>query len=207
MGSPAHVLALVAALDHVTAIMSRSIATRTGDDGTTSLLYGQRVPKDHPQIEAVGTFDELNVALGAAKSRLATSGAEGANNAREAEVRELLTQAQKNLIALMGELACAESDAARYAASKFEKISADDVRRLDAAVDVLEARGLKFDGWATPGANDRAATFELARTTARRAERRLAALPAHGRNVRPELRQFVNRLSDWLWLLAREAEQ
>ena len=52
--------------------MSRSIATRTGDDGTTSLLYGQRVPKDHPQIEAVGIFDELNVALGAAKPHLGT---------------------------------------------------------------------------------------------------------------------------------------
>ena len=56
--------------------MSRSIATRTGDDGTTSLLYGQRVPKDHPQIEAVGTFDELNVALGAVNTgrTLSTTG-------------------------------------------------------------------------------------------------------------------------------------
>lgn len=50
--------------------MALSIATRTGDDGTTSLLYGQRVPKDHPQIEAVGAFDELNVALGAVKPLL-----------------------------------------------------------------------------------------------------------------------------------------
>jgi cob(I)alamin adenosyltransferase len=177
-----------------------SIATRTGDDGTTSLLYGQRVPKDHPQIEAVGAFDELNVAIGGAKALHGDS-------ARDNEVRTLLTQTQKNLIALMGEVACAESDAARYAGSKFEKISMDDVRRLDGAVAALEARGLKFDGWATPGANARAAAFDLARTTARRAERRLTALPSHGRSVRPELRQFVNRLSDLLWLLAREAEQ
>src|SRR5438874_7838592 len=143
-----------------------SIATRTGDDGTTSLLYGQRVPKDHPQIEAVGAFDELNVALGTVKTLLAA-------DARAAEVRALLVTVQKNLVALMGELACAEADAARYAESKFEKISAADLSRIDQAIAALEARGLKFDGWATPGANPRAAAFDVARTTARRAERRL----------------------------------
>ena len=180
--------------------MARSIATRTGDDGTTSLLYGQRVPKDHPQIEAVGACDELNVALGAAKTHLG-------DTPPDADVRTLLTRTQKNLVALMGELACAESDAARYASSQFEKIAADDVRCLDDAVAALEARGLKFDGWATPGANPRAAAFDVARVTARRAERRLSSLPSHGRTVRPELRHFLNRLSDCLWLLAREAEQ
>jgi cob(I)alamin adenosyltransferase len=180
--------------------LSHSIATRTGDDGTTSLLYGQRVPKDHPQVEAVGAFDELNAALGAIKPQLAP-------DPRGTEVRALLTAVQKNLVALMGELACAEADAARYAASKFEKVSGVDVGRIDAAVAALEARGLTFDGWATPGGNACAAAFDLARTTARRAERRLTALPAQGRSVRPELRQFINRLSDLLWLLAREAEQ
>lgn len=176
-----------------------SIATRTGDEGTTSLLYGQRVRKDHPQIEAVGAFDELNVALGAVKPLLP-------DDARGAEIRTLLIATQKNLVALMGELACAEADVARYAASKFEKLSADDVARLDAAVAALEARGLTFAGWATPGATARSAALELARVATRRAERRLTSLPAHGRSVRPELRQFINRLSDLLWLLAREAE-
>lgn len=177
-----------------------SIATRTGDDGTTALLFGQRVPKDHPQIEAVGALDELNAALGVIKPLLG-------GGAREAEVRALLTGVQRSLVALMGEVACAEGDGARHAASKFEKLSAADVRQVDDALAALEARGLKFDGWATPGANARAAALDVARTTARRAERRLCALPAHGRTVRPELRQFVNRLSDLLWLLAREAEQ
>lgn len=180
--------------------MSRSIATRTGDDGSTGLLYGQRVPKDHPQIEAVGAFDELNVALGAVKPLLA-------NAPRDQEVHELLLRVQKNLVAIMGEVACAQIDANRYAESKFEKLAAGDVTHLDAGVAQLEARGLRFDGWATPGANARASAFEFARIAARRAERRLIALPAQGRMVRPELRQFVNRLSDLLWLLAREAEQ
>jgi cob(I)alamin adenosyltransferase len=178
----------------------RSIATRTGDDGTTSLLYGQRVPKAHVQIEAVGACDELNVALGAIKPRLA-------RGARGAATRTLLTAVQKNLVALMGELACAEADAVRYARSKFEKLTADDVARLDAAVAALEARGLRFDGWATPGANARAAAFDAARVTARRAERRIVALRDFPRRVRPAILPFINRLSDLLWLLAREAEQ
>jgi cob(I)alamin adenosyltransferase len=180
--------------------MSRSIATRTGDDGTTSLLYGQRVPKHHPQIEAVGACDELNVALGAAKLQLG-------GGARDVELRGLLTSVQHALIALMGEVACAEADAARHADSKFDRISAAQVRPLDEAVAALEGRGLKFDGWATPGATPRAAAFDLARVAARRAERRLSALPAADRNLRPEVRQFINRLSDLLWLLARESEQ
>lgn len=180
--------------------MARSIATRTGDDGTTCLLYGQRVSKDHPAIETVGAFDELTVALGAVKSLLTRS-------ARDARTRTLLTTIQQNLIALMGEVACAERDAKRFARSKFAKLSPTDVARLDAAVATLEGRGLIFDGWATPGVNARAVAFDLARVTARRAERRIATLAATGRRVRPELRQFANRLSDLLWLLAREAEQ
>ncbi len=183
--------------------MAHSIATRTGDDGTTSLLYGQRVPKDHPQIEAVGVFDELNVLLGAVKPHLASPG----THARDDAVCVLISAVQKNLVALMGEVACAESDRLRYEQSKFEKLMRADVDRLDAEVAALEARGLKFDGWATPGGSARAAAFDVARVTARRAERRLSALPGQGRSVRPELREFTNRLSDLLWLLAREAEQ
>jgi cob(I)alamin adenosyltransferase len=121
-------------------------------------------------------------------------------------MRELLETAQRSLVALMGELACAEADAARYAESKFAKVGEADLRRLDAAVATLEGRDLKFDGWATPGANALAAALDQARVVARRAERRLTALPAQGRSVRPLLRQFINRLSDLLWLLARAAE-
>jgi cob(I)alamin adenosyltransferase len=173
-----------------------SIATRTGDEGTTGLLYGQRVPKDHPQIEAVGACDELNVALGAAKVL-------GPGAAAHA----LLEEVQRALVALMGELACAEADAARYAESKFSKVGEGEVRRLDAAVAALEAGGISAEGWATPGANPLASAFDQARVAARRAERRLTGLTAHGRSVRPVARQFLNRLSDLLWLLARQAEQ
>ncbi len=172
-----------------------SIATRTGDDGTTSLLYGQRIPKDHPQIQAVGSLDELNAALGLAK----------ASQPVDAD-RRGLERIQKELVALMGEISCAETDAQRYAISKFAKIGPAELARLDSAIEAIEARRPKFDGWATPGANLEAAALELARTAARRAERHLAGLGGHGRTVRPVLLQYVNRVSDLLWLLAREAE-
>lgn len=172
-----------------------SITTRHGDDGTTGFLYGQRVTKDHPQIEALGACDELNSALGSA--RAAASGEEDA----------LLLPIQRELVALMGELACAEADAARYLASKFPKLEPEGLARIDAAAAALEARGLSFDGWATPGANALAAAYDQARVVARRAERRLVGLPsACGRTPRPLLIAYVNRVSDLLWLLARAAE-
>lgn len=174
---------------------ARSIATRTGDDGTTSLLYGQRVPKHHPQIEAVGALDELNAALGFAKA----TQPHGTDKAA-------LERIQQELVAFMGEVACAESDTTRHAESKFARIDEAALTRLDEAVAAIEARQPKFDGWATPGATLHAAALELARTTARRAERRIIALADHGRNIRPLLVRYLNRLSDLLWLLAREAE-
>jgi cob(I)alamin adenosyltransferase len=174
-----------------------SIATRTGDNGETGLLFGQRVPKTHPQIEAVGRLDELNVALGAIKPHLP---------AGDSPTRGLIEAIQQNLVALMGEIACAESDVARYETAQFTKLTDPDLVRLDQAIATLESRGLKFDGWATPGGNLRASACDTARVTARRAERQLVALPLHGRQPRPLLLRFINRLSDLLWLLAREAE-
>ena len=173
----------------------RSIATRTGDDGTTALLYGQRVPKNHPQVEAVGALDELNAALGFAKATRPAG-----------RSPDEIARIQQELVAFMGEVACAEANAARHDESKFAKIDAAALARLDAAVAAIEARAPKFDGWATPGANLHAAALDLARTAARRAERQLIALPRQGRSVRPVLLQYLNRLSDLLWLMGREAE-
>jgi cob(I)alamin adenosyltransferase len=173
-----------------------SIATRGGDGGKTGLLHGQRVGKDHPQIEAVGAFDALNVEVGAARL-----------GASDEAARQALLQIQKTLVALMGELACAEENAAAHIKSKrFALLSDADLAVLDALVVALESKRLKFDGWATPGGNPAALAFDRARIAARTAERRLAALPAAGRTVRPLLLQWTNRLSDVLWLLAREAE-
>ncbi len=172
-----------------------SIATRKGDKGKTGLLHGQRVSKDHPQIEAVGAFDELNVEIGAARL-----------HSKDPAVRDLLKAVQGTLIAVMGEIACAEEDAAGHSKSKFARLGDGDLKRLDKCLAELESKGFKFDGWATPGANQAALAFDRARVAARRAERRLAALPAGGREPRPLLLMWTNRLSDVLWLLARDAE-
>ena len=172
-----------------------SIVTRKGDEGMTGLLYGQRGPKDHPQIEAVGAFDELNVEVGAARML-----------AREPEVLSLLAEVQSGLVALMGEVACAEEDVGRHAQSAFARLSEKDLARIDGLIATLESRYLSFDGWATPGANPLSLAFDRARVAARKAERRLVALPAQGRSPRPLLLQWTNRLSDLLWLLAREAD-
>jgi len=175
--------------------MTRSIATRTGDDGTTALLFGQRVPKDHPQIEAVGSLDELNAALGMAK-------AAGATGERRTELERI----QKDLVAVMGEIVCAEQDTGRHAQSKLPKIGEAELARVDAAVAAIEARDICMDGWATPGATPLAAAIDVARTAARRAERRVIALPRQGKTVRPLILQYLNRVSDLLWLMARDAE-
>jgi cob(I)alamin adenosyltransferase len=172
-----------------------SIATRTGDDGTTALLFGQRVAKDHPQVEAAGAFDELNVAIGAARAALT-----------HPESRILLGAVQQNLVALMAEVSCAEADAGRYLASKLARLETADVERLDRAVADLEREHPPGRGWAMPGANPRSLALDQARVAARRAERLLASLPRSGRTVRPEVTRFANRLSDVLWLLARREE-
>ncbi len=175
--------------------MSRSISTRTGDDGTTGLLYGRRMPKDHPRIEAMGSLDEFNAALGLAKA--------ASPDARWKASIELI---QHDLVALMGEVACIRADAARHASSKLAKVGDADLARIDAAVAAIEAKQLKPDDWATPGADHYSAALDLARTAARRAERRLVTLSRHEKNVRPLLLQYMNRVSDLLWLMAREAE-
>lgn len=172
-----------------------TIATRTGDAGETSLLYGKRVPKTHPQIECAGQFDELSSALGMARAL-----------ASDAWRRDQLLAAQKDLINLMGEVAVPESELDRWQRSPLPKVDEGSLARLDAAVALLESKEIRFDGWALPGANPQAAALDFARSVCRRAERSLLALPQSGRNPRPVLGRFVNRLSDLLWLMARDAE-
>jgi cob(I)alamin adenosyltransferase len=138
----------------------------------------------------------LNAALGVAKATRPAG-------ADRAEIERI----QQELVAFMGEVACAAKDAPRHARSKLARIDEAALARIDAAVAAIEARQPPFDGWATPGANVHAAALEVARTTARRAERRLVALGAKGPKLRPLLLRYLNRLSDLIWLQAREAER
>ena len=178
-----------------------SITTRTGDDGTTGLVFGQRVSKGHPRIEAVGRFDEFNAALGFAKASCDSA------PERSGALHGTLEAMQRDLISVMGELAAADADAERYQQSRFDKLSPEALARLDRLIADLEARQLPFEGWATPGRTLFAAALDLARVAARRAERHLVSMQEAGVPVRNLLLQYVNRASDLLWLLAREAEQ
>jgi cob(I)alamin adenosyltransferase len=187
--------------------MPSSIATRTGDDGTTGLIFGQRVSKNHARVEAVGRFDELNAALGLAKATAAADRAHHSPSA--ATLVETLEAIQRDLVPIMGELSADDADQERYLASRFGALEDSALDRLDAGVRTLETGDppLRFDGWATPGKTLTAAALDLARVAARRAERHLVAMREDGRPVRALLLRYVNRASDLLWLLARQAEQ
>ena len=172
-----------------------SIATKTGDGGTTGLMYGRRVPKNHPRVEAYGTVDELNSALGLAR---ATSS--------HVFVRECLLAIQQDLVILMGELAVANEDLDRYVKGGFSLVTPELTAKLDAFVKQIEAQNVSFKGWATPGATVDAAALDVARTVCRRAERRTLDLQSSGESKNVEILVFLNRLSDLLWLLARWVE-
>ncbi len=180
-----------------------SIATRTGDNGTTGLIFGQRVSKDHPRVEAVGRLDELNAALGMAKAAASTTHPPGGM------LTGTLEDIQRDLVNLMGELSADNADQERYLQSKFGSLEETALARLDEGVRRLENGDppLRFDHWATPGRTPLAAALDMARVTARRAERHLVAIRGQGFVVRDLLVQYVNRVSDLLWLLARQAEQ
>lgn len=172
-----------------------SIATKTGDAGTTGLMYNRRVSKCHPRVEAYGSVDELNTAIGMAR---ATSDHDF--------VRNHLLAVQKDLVILMGELATQVEDLPRYVKDGFQVVTPDLTVKLDAVVKEIEAQNVSFKGWATPGACLGSASLDVARTTCRRAERRVCALHEAGQLHNPEIIIHLNRLSDTLWLLARWVE-
>jgi len=158
------------------------IYTRTGDDGSTGLGDGMRVPKEHLRVEAYGTVDEANSTVGVV---LAVPGLPAA-------VVECLTDVQHDLFDLGGEL-CMPGH---------RVITAADVERLEQALDRFNADLPPLKDFILPGGGPAAAACHLARTVARRAERRVWAL-ARVEQVAPEVPQYLNRLSDLLFVLAR----
>jgi cob(I)alamin adenosyltransferase len=158
------------------------IYTRTGDDGTTGLGDGKRVPKDDARVEAYGTVDEANSAIG---FLLAQPGLPSA-------VSECLTDVQHRLFDLGGEL-CIPGHRA---------ISAAEVARLETTLDGFNAELPPLKEFILPGGGPAAAACHLARTVTRRAERRLITL-ARAEPVAPEAIAFLNRLSDLLFVIAR----
>ena len=174
-----------------------SIATKTGDKGETSLMYGRRVSKTDHRVDAYGCVAELNSALGLARAAVS-----------EESLQTEILAVQKELITVMGELATAPGDLERYCKDGFEITTGAMVDRVTAVINQIEeSEKMKFKDWVIPGGSLPSAALDLARTTCRRAERRVAALVADDKNFNIEILRYLNRLSDLCWLLARKIEQ
>ena len=170
-----------------------SIVTKTGDKGETSLMYGRRVPKSDPRVDAYGCVDELTAALGLARAACS-----------DKFVSEQIFAVQKDLIIVMGELATVAEDRQRYLKDGFQVTSEKMVDRITAViVDLEKDKSLYPKDWVIPGANAISAALDFARVICRRAERHVATL----KDPNPEILRYLNRLSDWCWLLARYTEK
>jgi len=157
------------------------IATRTGDSGTTGLADGSRLDKDAPRIEAIGEVDELNSAIGVLLAEELSG-----------DIRECLTGVQHDLFDLGGELSMPGHPV----------LGAAQLAALDGELERRNAGLPPLREFVLPGGTRAAALAHVARTVCRRAERRVVALTRAG-NVSPLAQQYLNRLSDLLFVLAR----
>jgi cob(I)alamin adenosyltransferase len=159
------------------------IYTRTGDEGTTGLGDGSRVPKDSPRVEAYGTVDEANSLIGVVLA---------GENVPDA-IRACLTEVQHDLFELGGEL-CIPG---------YGAITQEFIDRLEHDLDKFNADLPRLQEFILPGGGPSAADCHVARTVVRRAERRVFTL-SQTEDVRPEAIRYLNRLSDLLFVVARD---
>jgi cob(I)alamin adenosyltransferase len=166
------------------------IYTKTGDDGTTGLVGGQRVPKDSVLIETSGSLDELNAIIGLVRVCTLPEG-----------VDKVLETIQNDLLAIGSQISTPEESGISIPC-----IGDDEVGTLEHEIDVLEERLSPLRQFILPGGSREAAELHLARTVARRAERRCITL-SRSSKIDPRILRYLNRLSDLLFLLARYANQ
>jgi cob(I)alamin adenosyltransferase len=167
------------------------VTTRTGDEGYTGLLGPVRVPKYHRRPEAYGTIDEATSALGLARA-----------HASDPTVKERILTWQRDLYTMMAELATPPEN---YEKVDF-KIRSEDVERLERESEELKAQVEIGREFIIPGATVTGAALDLARTIVRRGERLVARMTHEGDVTNPEVLRYLNRLSDVLFILARQIE-
>jgi cob(I)alamin adenosyltransferase len=167
------------------------IYTKKGDDGTTGLLYGGRVPKDGVRPEAYGTVDELQATIGVARAECEPGG----------ELDVLLVGLEHDLWVLMAEVATDPSNHAKLTDGA-SRVTAEMVLALERHIDDVTARFEMPSEFVVPGQNRVSALLDVGRTVTRRAERRVIAVGDPPAQVVP----YLNRLSDLLWTLARWQE-
>jgi cob(I)alamin adenosyltransferase len=173
------------------------IYTKAGDAGDTALYGGARVAKDAMRVEVYGTLDELNAALGVALAALPE---------RDEGLHGVLSARQAELFDLGAELATPPDRLDDKLARKLHLADAAQVEGLEAIIDRYEAQLAPLRSFILPGGAAAAAALHLARTIARRAERRAVTL-AGREQVNPEVIRYLNRLSDLLFVLARTANR
>ena len=164
------------------------IYTRTGDDGTTGLGDGSRIEKDSIRVEAYGTVDELNSCIGMVISQLSSELMTNSNHL----LNEWLSEIQHDLFDLGGEL-CIPGHIA---------LTNTPIDTLENQIDTMNADLPMLKEFILPGGNQPAATCHLARTICRRAERNVHTL-SRTEKINPLGLQYLNRLSDWLFVTAR----
>lgn len=170
-----------------------TIYTRTGDDGTTGLVDGSRLPKHAARMEAIGAVDEVNAALGLALREL------------KGEAREHVFRIQNDLFDLGADLATPAAEDDDFAPSEMVlRIIDSQVAWLEARIDALTAVLEPLTSFILPGGTEAAARLHIARTTTRRAERAMTAMAQVDR-VNPAALRYINRLSDYLFVLGRAA--
>ena len=163
--------------------------TKTGDDGTTGLFGGGRVPKASGRVEAYGTVDEANAVIGVARAtRL------------DASIDGVLARVQEDLFTIGAELACVPGKEGKLG---MPLIGEADIARLERAIDDADAACPPLKSFVLPGGSPQAAALHVARTVCRRAER--AVLAMTDAPARSEVVIYLNRLSDLLFALARRA--
>ncbi|MDP8960085.1 MAG: cob(I)yrinic acid a,c-diamide adenosyltransferase [Actinomycetota bacterium] len=169
------------------------VYTKTGDKGDTSLLYGGRVPKDHPRTRAYGTTDEVVSALGLARAELT------------GEFHDAVLVIQRELFAVGAQLA---TDPQRWDRLEVGTSRVDDnmVGDLERRIDLLVERHPLPREFVVPGGNRAAAALDLARAICRRGERAVVTMVRQGLLPDEVVLRYLNRLSDYLYVLARAVE-
>ena len=172
------------------------IYTRTGDDGTTGLVDGSRLPKHDARMDAIGVVDEANSALGHAGLALTQSGH-----------ADDLFRIQNDLFDLGADLATPAVDGDDFAPSEMVlRIVSSQVAWLEQAIDTANERLEPLTSFVLPGGTEGAARLHVARAAVRRAERAMTAMAAEVR-TNPQALAYINRLSDYLFVLARVANR
>ena len=164
------------------------VYTRTGDQGETSLVGGVRIKKSNIRLEAYGTVDELSAHLGMLVAMM-----------KEGDEREFVIRIQNNLFNVCTHLATEQSQTPLYPSAH---LAEGEIASLEQRIDNLMKQLPERQGFVLPGGVPAACQAHICRTVCRRAERRIAAL-AEEAQIAPEMQQFVNRLSDYLFVLAK----